>query len=98
MVLFCSSATHWPLPSVVCGDIWPLVSTAGVQAFQAGPSVGLQFHPEVDAAIVDRWVRDGGRALADEGIDAAALLDQTTRLAPAAGQRAMALFDALLSA
>lgn len=67
-------------------------------AFRAGRSVGLQFHPEVDAAIVGRWVRDGGRALADEGIDAAALLDQTARLAPAAGRRAMALFDALLPA
>jgi GMP synthase-like glutamine amidotransferase len=73
-------------------------SRAGVQAFRTGRSVGLQFHPEVDPAIVGSWVRDGGRALADEGIDAAALLDQTARLAPAAGRRAMALFDALLPA
>ena len=71
-------------------------SPAGVQGFRAGRSVGLQFHPEVDPQIVGAWVRDGGRALADEGIDAAALLDQTARLAPAAAGRARALFDALL--
>jgi hypothetical protein len=42
-------------------------------------------------------VEDGRRTLADAGIDAAALLEQTARLAPAAGDRAIALFDALLS-
>jgi GMP synthase-like glutamine amidotransferase len=73
-------------------------SGAGVQAFRAGRSVGLQFHPEVDAPIVGDWVKDGGRTLAEAGIDAAALLEQTARLAPAAGDRAIALFDTLLSA
>jgi GMP synthase-like glutamine amidotransferase len=72
-------------------------SGAGVQGFRAGRSVGLQFHPEVDPPIVGSWVQDGRRTLADAGIDAAALLEQTARLAPAAGDRAIALFDALLS-
>ena len=71
-------------------------SEAGLQGFRLGSSTGLQFHPEVDPAIVARWVQDGGRALADEGIDAPSLLEQTARLAPAAERRAMALFDALL--
>ena len=71
-------------------------SGAGLQAFRAGRSVGLQFHPEVDPPIVAGWAQDGGRALADAGIDAAALLEQTARLAPAAEDRAIALFDALL--
>jgi GMP synthase-like glutamine amidotransferase len=73
-------------------------SPAGVQGFRAGRSVGLQFHPEVDPAIVGRWVRDGGRRLAGEGIDAAGLLDQTARLAPDAARRARALFESLLAA
>jgi GMP synthase-like glutamine amidotransferase len=72
-------------------------SPAGVQAFRAGRSVGLQFHPEVDPPIVGGWVQDGRPTLADAGIDAAALLEQTARLAPTAGDRAIALFDALLS-
>ena len=50
----------------------------------------------MDPAIVGRWVGDGERALADEGIDAAALLERTTQLAGEAERRAMALFDALL--
>ena len=29
---------------------------SGVQAFRLGPHVGLQFHPEVDEAIVDAWI------------------------------------------
>jgi GMP synthase-like glutamine amidotransferase len=73
-------------------------SAAGLQGFRLGTSTGLQFHPEVDPAIVARWIRDGGRALADEGIDAAALLERTAHLAPQAERRAMALFDALLPA
>jgi GMP synthase-like glutamine amidotransferase len=72
-------------------------TVVGLQGFGLGASTGLQFHPEVDPAIVAGWVADGGRALADEGIDAGALLAQTARQAPAAERRAMALFDALLA-
>src|SRR4029079_18975467 len=35
---------------------------SGVQAFAAGPSVGLQFHPEVTPAIVDDWLDGAPRA------------------------------------
>lgn len=65
---------------------------SGVQAFRIGPHVGLQFHPEVDVALVDRWIeadRERRRAPAD-------LAEQTRRLAPGARERAFALFDALL--
>ncbi len=71
-------------------------TAAGPQAFALGRSVGLQFHPEVDAAIVRSWV-DGGRAqLATERIDEHALLAETEQAAPPARVRALALFDAVL--
>jgi GMP synthase-like glutamine amidotransferase len=73
-------------------------SAVGPQAFALGTSVGLQFHPEVDAAIVARWVADGRRQLATERIDERALLAETERCAPTARGRAFALFDAVVAA
>ncbi len=62
-------------------------------AFASRRSLGLQFHPEVDAAVVERWV-DGGRAkLADQGIDADALRHQATEHGQAARERAFEQFD-----
>jgi GMP synthase-like glutamine amidotransferase len=71
-------------------------TAVGPQAFALGASVGLQFHPEVDASIVARWVDDGGRQLATERIDERGLLAETERAAPSARLRALALFDAVL--
>jgi GMP synthase-like glutamine amidotransferase len=64
---------------------------SGVQAFRSGAHVGLQFHPEVDEAIVGTWAEltTDPRAPAD-------LVESTAREAPAARERAFALFDALL--
>jgi GMP synthase-like glutamine amidotransferase len=71
-------------------------TAVGPQAFALGRSVGLQFHPEVDAAIVSGWVDGGRRQLVSERIDERALLAETERAAPTAGARARALFDAVL--
>ena len=68
-------------------------NAAGVQIWRSGPHVGLQFHPEVDAAIVSAWV-DADREVrrAPEG-----LVDETCEREADARRRAFALFDALVA-
>jgi GMP synthase-like glutamine amidotransferase len=56
-------------------------SDAGAQAFVAGRSLGLQFHPEVTPEIMDEWVREYRHELDDEGVDPDALLEETERRA-----------------
>ena len=58
------------------------------QAFCAGRSLGLQFHPEVNEEVLDTWLRVGGYdQLSGLDIDAEALLEQT-RTAGRRGRRA----------
>ena len=68
----------------------------GVQAFVAGRSLGLQFHPEVTTRIMDDWVREYRHELDDEGVDPDALLEETHRLAEQSRANAMRLFDRFL--
>ena len=68
----------------------------GVQAFVAGRSLGLQFHPEVTTQIMDDWVREYRHELDDEGVDPDALLEETYRLAERSRANALLLFDRFL--
>jgi GMP synthase-like glutamine amidotransferase len=62
---------------------------SGLQAFAAGPSVGLQFHPEVTPAIVDDWLDGAPGAVADPE----PMRTETAETAAAARERAFALMD-----
>ncbi len=64
------------------------------QAFAAGRSVGVQFHPEADAAIVAGWTQAYPESLAAAGTSAAELAAATAANAPAARAAAFAFFDA----
>ena len=73
----------------------PLASSpAGPGAFLLEPHLGIQFHPEVTPAIVDRWAADEEPTLAELGIDREQLRAEGERLAGAAPARAYELFDA----
>jgi GMP synthase-like glutamine amidotransferase len=68
-----------------------------VQAYAAGPHLGVQFHPEVTPAIVDGWIDGDGRELVDRVYDPDALREQTREHAPAAARDALRLFSRWLA-
>jgi GMP synthase-like glutamine amidotransferase len=70
-----------------------------VQAFSAGPHLGVQFHPEVTEAVLDGWFASSGaaRQLASAVTDEQRLrLEGAQRLAPAR-EAAFRLLDAFAS-
>jgi GMP synthase-like glutamine amidotransferase len=56
-------------------------SDVGPQAFVAGRSLGLQFHPEVTTEIMEVWVRTYRHELDADGVQPDALLEETKRRA-----------------
>ena len=71
-------------------------SDAGPQAFVAGRSLGLQFHPEVTTQIMDDWVRAYRHELDGDGVEPDALLAETKRIADDSRARAFQLFERFL--
>jgi len=72
-------------------------SPVGPQAFVAGRSLGLQFHPEVTTEIMDDWVRVYAHELEGDGIDPGALLEETIERANESERMARQLFDRFLA-
>lgn len=62
-------------------------------AFVHGTSIGVQFHPEVDAALAHAWIEESQRKLLETAIDQADLRRQVALAAPGACARARELFD-----
>jgi GMP synthase-like glutamine amidotransferase len=72
-------------------------SPVGPQAFVAGRSLGLQFHPEVTTEIMDDWVRVYAHELEGDGIDPRALLEETVERANESERMARQVFDRFLA-
>ena len=71
-------------------------SDVGPQAFVAGRSLGLQFHPEVTTEIMDEWVRAYRHELDGDGVDPDDLLEETKRRAEESRRNALQLLDRYL--
>jgi len=71
-------------------------SDVGPQAFVAGRSLGLQFHPEVTPEIMHDWVRAYRHELDGEGVDPDALLAETDRNAEENRRTALRLLERYL--
>jgi GMP synthase-like glutamine amidotransferase len=69
----------------------------GPQAFVAGRSLGLQFHPEVTPEIMDDWVRVYRHELDADGVDPDALLEETHRRAIDSRRMSWQLLERYLS-
>jgi GMP synthase-like glutamine amidotransferase len=68
----------------------------GPQAFTAGPHVCVQFHPEVDAAVVAAWMDHDPSDFVQAGLSVGDVLAETARREREAEARAAALVDAFL--
>ena len=86
---------QWHFDSFSLPDGATLVaeSNVGPQAFVAGRSLGLQFHPEVTTQIMDDWVRVYRHELDADGVPPDELLDETKRRAPESTRMARQLLD-----
>jgi GMP synthase-like glutamine amidotransferase len=69
----------------------------GLQAYRLGSALAVQFHPEVDQAVLERWTGESGEELEVMGLPRTLLLDEAEQHVEASREAALALFDGFWS-
>lgn len=85
---------EWTVPSGATEVARNAVSS---QAFTVGRSLAVQFHPELNSAALEGWLREGGaEQVVADGQDPERMIAHTRAEEAAAEQRTIALVDAFL--
>jgi len=87
---------HFDTFTVPPGATLVAESDVAPQAFVAGRSLGLQFHPEVTMQIMDDWVRVYRHELDADGVDPDLLTEESHRRVPESNRMARQLLDRYL--
>ena len=89
---------HWDCWTTPPGASEIAKTNLSPQAFTFGRTLALQFHPEIDAAVLDTWLRmEGGCVeIEGEGVNVEILRAETKNEEPRSNQRAYDLVDQFL--
>lgn len=85
---------HYDQLELPAGAVELASSPAGTAAFELGPHLGLQFHPETTPEIAEGWARAENATLRRLGISTEELAEQAKRSGGGARADARRLFDA----
>ena len=90
---------HWDCWQLPPGAVEVARTEIASQAFTFGRTLGLQFHPEIDAHVLDLWLAmDGGCVeVESEGVIVDELRAQTKAIEPETNKRGYDLVDRFLS-
>lgn len=83
--------------SVPPGATQLAASPVGPQAFRLDRSLGVQFHPELDVDLLQRWIATDRDELTAHGVDPEALVAETAARVEDARNRTAALLDVFLT-
>jgi GMP synthase-like glutamine amidotransferase len=65
----------------------------GLQAYRLGSALAVQFHPEVNPSVLERWTGESADELEAMGLPRTLLVDEAELHAEASRDAALALFD-----
>jgi len=88
---------HYDACRLPPGAIELAANAHGLQAYRLGSALAVQFHPEVDRAVVKRWSVESADELEGLGLSAAWMVEDAEAHADEARLAALALFDGFCS-